>query len=415
MAEPRPTLPVATAAGTLAQTSLANALVYVRSKRLTGTFDLHAGDGRAVRMRLWRGLVVEILTTPPVARFADVAFELGYIGAEALARVTMQAELERRAPADLLLESGAITRAQRDEAWSQQARRRIHHAFGFPPGTTYTFAGTEATGAEPALSLDPLVPVWRALTAGPPPPTLDAIRARIEAGPIALADDARLDHADFPSDERAVLEALAAGPCTLAELHARSPLPAERVDLLVHLLMLARCVHTQRPSTVLETDERRTGTLPAPPPAPQAVADAPTRKVPKWRSFELSLTDIEERLAEHARVDPATPEQPKPKSPAELGAEGVRQRAARIAFETPHAALGLPEGASIEAARAAYVHASRAWHPHRLPAELEHVSAEAACVYMHMVEAYGSLSEQNLAGAADLGERPAHADGQSGS
>lgn len=330
-----------TAAGTLAQTSLANALVYIRSQRLTGAFDLWASGGRTLRMQVWRGLVVAIDGT------ADAT----------------------------------------------HVRHRLHEAFALPPETTYTFTGTPTTDARPALTFDPLVAVWRAML-GAPATGADAARARIGTAPIALARDTDLAASDFPTDERAIVEQLASRPCTLAELREQSGLTPERVEQLVHLLVLARCA------------EPRTTTLPAPPPAPTTdIGDAPTLKVPKWRSFELSLVDVEEQLADVAP-------RPKPKSPAELGADGVRQRAARIAFETPYAALGLAEGASIEAARAAYVHASRAWHPHRLPPELEHVSAEAACVYMHIVEAYGSLADQNLAAPTDLGERPAHADGQ---
>lgn len=382
--------PIATAAGTLAQTSLLNALIYVRGERLTGTFDLHAPDGRSVRMLFARGRIAYIGTAPAVARFPDVAYELGLISTETLARVTMEAGLKQRPPAELLVEAGEITREQRDAAWSQQARRRVAFAFELPPETMYTFAEAAPAPVAVGLALDPLVPVWRAVGASPSAYT-PHVQRRLGEEPLALTSSAGIDPGDFASDERALLSMLER-PKTLEDLRAGSSLPPARAELFLYLLLLARCIEPVV----------RTNTLPAPAPSPKAAApETPTLKVPKWRSFQLSLGEIQEALAAREASSPSPlAEYPKPKGPADLGAEGVRERAARIAFETPYAALGLPDGAPIEAARAAYVHASRMWHPHRLPPELEHVSAEAACVYMHILEAFGSLTDDR-AGALE--------------
>lgn len=76
----------------------------------------------------------------------------------------------------------------------------------------------------------------------------------------------------------------------------------------------------------------------------------------------------------------------------DLGVEGIRKRAASLAFESPYDALGLPEGASVEAARAQYVRLAKLWHPDRLPLELEPVQAEVTRIYVHVRDSFRAIT-----------------------
>jgi hypothetical protein len=80
------------------------------------------------------------------------------------------------------------------------------------------------------------------------------------------------------------------------------------------------------------------------------------------------------------------------KGPAELGVAGIRRRAAGLATETPFETLGLVEGASAEAARAAYFRLGRLWHPDRLPRDLEEARADVERIYQHMTETHAVLT-----------------------
>ena len=92
----------ANANGTLAQTPLANALVYIRNKKLTGVLELKAPGGREAKIDLWRGMIAHIATTPAVARFGSVVYEMGLIDAATLDASGVDSVKQQKPQADLL-------------------------------------------------------------------------------------------------------------------------------------------------------------------------------------------------------------------------------------------------------------------------------------------------------------------------
>ena len=85
--------------------------------------------------------------------------------------------------------------------------------------------------------------------------------------------------------------------------------------------------------------------------------------------------------------------QPLPRGPADFGVAEIRRRAAGLATESPFATLGLVEGASGEAARAAYFRLARLWNPDRLPLEREEVRGEVTRIFAHMTQARVLLTD----------------------
>ncbi len=86
-----------------------------------------------------------------------------------------------------------------------------------------------------------------------------------------------------------------------------------------------------------------------------------------------------------------------PKTPDQLGASGVRLRAARIGQETAHEALGVDGGASTEEIRAAYMRLAREWNPTRLAPELAAVRDEVARVHAWLGVAYRAILDAKSA------------------
>jgi curved DNA-binding protein CbpA len=80
-------------------------------------------------------------------------------------------------------------------------------------------------------------------------------------------------------------------------------------------------------------------------------------------------------------------------SPADLGAVGIEHRAATVHTESPWMSLGLSEGATVEAARAAYFRLVKIWHPDRLPADLAPYRVEVEKIFDHMTRAHRTLTE----------------------
>src|SRR5512143_1059073 len=94
---------ITSATGTFADLPLAHALVYVRAKRLSGVLDVRAPAQRHGWVVFWRGQIVSVTTTPTVARFGAVVYELGLVDAGRLDETALTSARERRPQADILV------------------------------------------------------------------------------------------------------------------------------------------------------------------------------------------------------------------------------------------------------------------------------------------------------------------------
>ena len=176
--------------------------------------------------------------------------------------------------------------------------------------------------------------------------------------------ESALERAGFSRTEGALCEQLARGAMTLATLKQTARLPAERVELLVYLLVLARCAEVMGQGQTIA-------------PSSAMWAAARPQRPPPTTSGTVSTSQI--------------------RGPRELGIEGIRHRAARIGEESPYQLLGLEENTSQntspEAARAAFFRLSRLWNPDKLPADLEEVRDQVTQIWNRMAEAHRSIVE----------------------
>jgi hypothetical protein len=97
-------------------------------------------------------------------------------------------------------------------------------------------------------------------------------------------------------------------------------------------------------------------------------------------------------------------ELPRVRGPTELGADEIKTRASRLEEESPFEALGIPHGASTEAARAAFFRLSRLWHPDRLPAELTPLRSDVERIFRHMSDAHRLLTDSREKGGRASGQ-----------
>lgn len=392
--------PAPVASGTLAGVPLAHALVYIRNKKLSGVLELRASAQRHAWLVFSRGQVLSGVTTPTIARFGTVVYEMGIVDAQTLDTSTVASAATKRPQMDILLEQGSISAEQRDSVLAEQVRRRVHHLFTFPAASTFTFREGRPSSTEPEIVVDVLAPVWRALCDGPPDASAAEVLARIGDHPLRMVSEAVIERAELKPEETALCEALAAAPMTVSKMKSVSKLAPTRVELLAYLLVITRCVevegaeraalpsgamwaatHAPRSSAkhaaagTAVTGQHATA---APGSDPAASGTAPTCSVPQHRHAD--------RLAGSAQ--PLAP-----RGPLDVGADEIRRRAAGLATETPFATLGLAEGASAEAARAAYFRLARLWHPDRLPAELDEVRGAVERIFAHMTQAHRLLTD----------------------
>jgi len=362
------------AEGTLAQTPLSNALVYIRNKRLTGVLELTAPGSRDAKFETWRGMISHATTTPAVARFGAVVYELGFIDAKTLDDSGAASLAKQKPQADLLVETGAITEAQKKEVLAEQIRRRVHHAFTFPADTKFVFAEATPAATEPPITVDPLAPVWRGILDYPPRADVEHVIFKVGSAPIRLLSESPLERAGLEEEERRLCELLSSKAMTVAEFRAASRLPPDRTDLLLYLLLIAKCAAPPDAE--------------APPPSQETV-DLPVPAKSRKLSFKVSSMSMP---AATAGAPYATESGELPPGPADLGLDGIRKRAAGLAFESPYDALGLREGASVEAARAAYMRLAKLWHPDRLPEDLQSAQTEVTRIYVHVRDSFRAIT-----------------------
>ncbi len=328
-----------TLTGDLRSRPLAILLAGAADRGTSGTFTFAHG-ARCDKLTMRGGKIAVVRTTEAVAYLGGILYELGAIDITALNQTLHEVASARRLHGNVLVEAGFVTRDRVDEGLAEQTLRQVHHLFSLPEETKWTFREDldELTGArdEGRPAVEAWKAIWRGLRDQPAAGYIRRTLAKIDGG-IHLRDMRSVEKLGLAPEELAICERLNAQPALLETLLATSGLAVQRTELLVYLLALARCI---------------------------------------------------------VRVDT------RPVGPAELGADGVRVRAARIDEEDPYTTLGLRSGASVEAARAAFFRLARLWHPDKIPPALDEVRAECQHVFVRLGAAHRSITE--LRGRIDV-------------
>jgi hypothetical protein len=420
--------PAPSANGTLETRPLVHLLVYARNRRLTGRLELHAPDGRSGTITLWRGRIHDARTLPASAYFGAVAYELGHIDTATLDSTLLEISKSKRLHGEVLVERGALTAAQRDAILSEQTCRKIHQLFSLPPESTFAFYDARPANEEPSFTLDPIKPAWLGLRTSPPIASVNEVLARFAHVTLRMANEGPVARAGLEPDETALCEALTWKPMNIAQLRVTSRLPGARVDLLVYLLIVTKCVE---PAAASDSSTSLPATRPSDPAMPAArpsssnmqamprtvlqPTSAPPRDIRTTSTPAMAaavagaktMDSGERHVSLSFRVPSAPAFRPSSSpssskiaaqpsavfSPADLGAVGIAHRASVIASEDPFTVLGLPDGASVEAARAAFFRLSKLWHPDRLSEDLAPFRGEVETIFDHMARAHKTLTD----------------------
>ena len=414
--------PAPSAIGTLETRPFVHLLVYARNRRLTGTLEVHAPDGRSGTIQLWRGRVWDARTAPAVTYFGALAYELGAIDTVTLDSTLLEISKSKRLHGEVLVERGALTAEQRDSILTEQTCRKIHHLFSLPPESTFSFYDGKPTAEEPSFTLDPIMPAWRGMRDHPPTDNLNEVLARFATASLRLSNEGPIARAGFDVDEMALCEALTWKAMTLAQIRAVARIPAARVELLVYLLIITKCIEPEAASSpalpVAAVRSPSSGSLPAVTPSEPRIPVAPgsspsmpamPRTVLRPSGTAIPAADSGEmRRASLSFKVPSAPafrsagSTSSPKiaaaaiaalGPADLGAVGLAHRASVVQSESPFETLGLPDGAPLEAARAAYFRLSKTWHPDRLPDDLKPFRSEVEKIFNQMARAHRALTD----------------------
>lgn len=401
------------AVGNLADTPLAHALIHARNRKLTGQFALAAPDDRRATLSLWQGRLIAVETIPagmcPGGFFGAIVYELGIIDSSALDETLLEIAQTKQLHGEVLVQRKAITTAQRDEVLVEQVHRKVHHLFTFPDSTTFAFYDATRTGTDPSIAVDPLGPVWRGVRDYPPTRYVDETIRRVGDSTLRATGGGS---ARLPPAETALVHALAVRPMTLAEMKTATDLPASRVELLVYLLVIAKCIESVSivrvsPSIGVPPVDgaNRMRDLSSGPrtttDAPRISGMMPSTSRPSHVPTPLRSSKVPPQQTTSSKFPAVTAPGSRPvpgtlaalRTPAELGRDGILARAASIQNESYFEVLGVADGASTEAIRAAFMRLAKTWHPDRLAADFSSVRGEVATIFAHMTRAQKTLCD----------------------
>lgn len=399
--------PAPSAVGHLGDKPLVHLLVYARNKRLTGVIELRApesSENAGGTITFWRGRITDVRTSPPVAYFGTVAYELGRIDSGTLDVTLLELAKTKRKHGEILVERGSLTTDQRDEILLEQTCRKVHHLCGLPPRTQFAFYESVPNPFEPESPIDPIAPVWRALRTHPLSESAREVAARFASSPLRMINEGPIGKAGLSAEERALCDALTDRPMNTQQLRDTRHLPTDRTDQLVYLLVITKCAEPAPPESVREM------AVPSAPPSSQPVVVKTPSGEMRHASMSFRVPSLPRipglRTDSSARMMAASPSSSRmmaasPSSqmmpahgPAELGASAVAARAINVHNEDYFFALGLADNAPEEAARAAYFRLAKLWHPDRLPAELEPFRAEVTKIFDHLSTAHRVLTDK---------------------
>lgn len=236
-------------AGTLATRSLAELFVHARTRRLTGRLVVRTPDSRGGMIDVWRGQVIRVRTSPPMAYLGAVALQLGFADEKAIESARTEATEKKKLHGEVLVERKLLTAAQRDTALTEQAFRKLEVLFLLAPTTSFAFFEEKPSATEPPFTLDSIAPVWRALRDAPETDALRTALAPLGMKALRIVNEAPIARVAFSADEKNLCQSLVDRPMTLSEMQTSfASIPVPRIERLAYLLLLTGSVELVRAS-----------------------------------------------------------------------------------------------------------------------------------------------------------------------
>jgi tetratricopeptide (TPR) repeat protein len=433
MVESAANRPIPAATGTLAKTPLANLLLYMHDKKLSGTLELLAADKRSVTVVFIAGQPAKVRTSESVAYLGRVLHELGFLTEEqltqSLADLAKQKAVGPRLHGQLLVGKGLVDEEKVTRGLHEQVARKLRHAAGLPPDTGYAyFDGYQALaswGGPAGTGIDPYGILWSMLREHPPGDQVEGALQKLGSSTLRVRGQ-DLPRLGLTGEELKVVELMREHPLSVAEMMRAGQLNDRTARLLAYMLLATKQVD------VLPA-ERRTSNPPPPgklarPPTPLAgirpsaptvamkpatpmstmspsipVAAAAARSSNPMQAARPSAPADGARISSLPAARSSSPPgggrasvvPPPPGLSPELSERWreISDRAATIDRADYFSMLDIARDATAQDIEAAYFALAKVWHPDRLPSELGPVRDACSRVFGRMSEARATLAD----------------------
>ncbi len=342
----QPPLPAPTAQGSFAKTPLPHLLVYALERRLSGTFELHVGEGSVATMLVVQGFPAKLRTTEGVHYLGEVMVELGMITPEQLQASLARLQESPRLQGQLLKELGAVDDERIEAGVRAQLRRKLEHLFTLPAETTYAYFDAidmlQRYGGPPT-PIDPLPVLWRGVKQSPSWEHVDATLRRVGGMAVRIAPTAQIERFELTRPEMQAIDMIRQRPARVVDIANAKLIGPSIAQQLVYFLVITKQVElvdagSLRPPQPAGPNVNQTGRFG--PPSGQAFARVQLQARPVARS-PLVVEEVAASTADDDRASipgadapapgphgtPVTPPPPPPPVipviPVVEGVEGV--------------------------------------------------------------------------------------------
>ncbi len=410
--------PAPAASGTLAKTPLLHLLIYAFEKKLDGTIEVVAPQGKKAVLLFIAGEPAKVQTDEPTSYLGQVLTDLGYLTDEERTRTLEELAgapaSARRLHGELLLTRGVIDAPQLDQGLREQLMRKLRYVASMPSETTYAyyhgFDALPGWGGDKPRGVDPLPLLWGLLREATPRSHVDAALARVDGSSLRLAKAADIVRLGLGAAEQAAVELLRLRRMNISEFPRMSGLGEPEARLLAYLLLVTKQVDVISTGQPQRTSAPPRASVPLRTSLPPRTSMPPSTSVPP-RSGPPPRGSIAPRpsLPPQSTSAPPSPRTPVSKSilppsrskpPPGLQPElaerwsAIIDRARTIDRADYFAMLELAHDATQEEAQASYFALAKKWHPDRLPPELNPIRDLCSRVFSRMSEAHSTLTDQ---------------------
>lgn len=397
MGAPSSNRPPPAASGTLAKTPFLHLLIYAFEKKLGGTIEVVAPDGRTASVLFVGGEPAKARVSEPVSYLGQVLVELGYLSAEQLQRTLAELDDMRISTpilhGEFLVRKGIIDAVRLQAGIREQISRRLRYVAAMPAEATYAyydgFDALHGWGGDAMRGVDPLPMFWGLLRESAPRTHVDAALARVTGNSIRISKTANVVRLALGAEERAALELLRVKPLSVADFPKTAGLGEQEARLLVYLLLITKQVDVIAPGHSRSTAPPRTSLTPritVPPRTPIPPSRTPVPPSPR--------TALARSLFPPGQGSRSRPPPGLAPDLAERWA-AIVDRARTIDKSNYFAMLDLARDATKEDADSSFFGLVKKWHPDRLPPELFPVKEACARVFARMSEAHATLTDDD--------------------
>jgi tetratricopeptide (TPR) repeat protein len=404
MGDPPEHRPSPAASGTLAKTPFVHLLIYAIDKKLGGTIEVIAPDGRTAAVLFVAGEPAKARASEPVSFLGQVLVDLGHLSPSALelsldelADIRLNDELLH---GQLLLDKGLVEAHELDAGLREQLARRLRYIAAMPAETTYAyydgFDALEGWGGEHTRGVDPLPMLWALLHESAVGAHVDAALARVATSSLRVAKTANLARLGLAPAEQQAIELLRVRPLAVNEFPRVTGLPEHDARMLTYLLLVTKQVdvvstsnHSLRPS--IPTPGR-----PSMPPLTPGRPSVPPPSIPPTEHGRTPVPPSPRSAISKSLFPPGSSRsKPPPGLTNELSErwKAIVDRARTIDRADYFNMLELARDATPEEAQDAFYALVKQWHPDRLPTELTPVREACSRVFSRMSEAHATLTD----------------------